>query len=328
MPTRRGTEEAGYLQEQGLTVRTRRIAKSKPPRGGVPIVTFETDDWEGKTKPLIHAQEAILIKIDSLLADPNYARVRDLARAGERVTDDPELGAFCCELRAARAEHVRLCHALAPLWNAALAIGQVPMTERPRTHPWTALAMELLVTRYGGKADCAPSGHAEDEEQLDILRHFRKSFGVRVGEAWALAIVAEIHKAALERQNAAIRKANLDDEQLARFAATDPPANATAHAELVLSRTLDAMKAWPVRFELPIWLDAPLVAYFIGRYAFERGGGAGRKICGATLLKLLTNPKAFEEDLEKSRAAKMAFAANLDAVRRCEPIRAHAATPH
>ena len=85
------------------------------------------------------------------------------------------------------------------------------------------------------------------------------------------------------------------------------------------------MAAWPIQFELPAWLDARLTAYFAGRFNFERGGGAGRKFSGATLLKLVTNPKALTKDIEKSKAVAAAFATNLAAVRRHEPINARIA---
>lgn len=328
MATERDVESAGYLQEQGLNIRAQRTNKPLPPRGTIPIVMFEANDWDGTIEPLIQAHCAILAHIDTLLADPRYAHLQGHVAAGHPLDAEPELLAFCGELQAARCERIRIQNALAPFWDDAPAIGFAPVTEQPKTHPLTTLAMQLLVARYTQKAVGEITSQMAEPEQLEILRHFRKTFGIRIGEAWALAIVAEIHRAALEQQNASIRDTNLDDEQLARFAGTDPPANATAHAELVRARSFDAMSTWAVRFDLPSWLDAPLVAYFIGRYGFDRGGGAGRKISRATLLRLLTNPKALAKDIEKSQAAKKAFATNLDAVRRAEPITAHVAKPH
>jgi hypothetical protein len=131
-----------------------------------------------------------------------------------------------------------------------------------------------------------------------------------------------VQRAALGQQNARLRQANLSEEEQARFANASPPADPTAHAARVLEQTNQAMATWPIQFELPAWLDAPLTAYFVGRFNFERGGGAGRKISGATLLKLLTNPEALTKDIEKSQAAAGAFATNLDTVRRREPINA------
>lgn len=326
MATKRDREEARYLQEQGLSVRKQRTIKAKPPRGTVSIVSVE-GDWDGYFAPLIEAQGAIFNKIEALHADPNYSRVKCLLDAGQPLPDEPDVLTFNSDLDAAYAERLRIHHALAPLLTGP-ATGLVHLTERPKAHPWTTLAMQLLVARYTGRATTELTAHVEGSEQREILRHFHKTFGIRIGDAWALAIVAEVHRAALEQQNARLRQANLGNEQLARFKAADPPTDTTAHAQIALARSVDTMSTWAVRFDLPTWLDAPLVAYFVGRYGFDRGGGAGRKISRVTLLKLLTSPKALAKDLEKSRVVKKAFATNLKAVRRGEPLTAHVATPH
>ena len=73
-----------------------------------------------------------------------------------------------------------------------------------------------------------------------------------------------------------LRQAGLNEDELERFAAKAPPDGATAHAELVLKRIRDAMSTWPVRFDLPTWLDAPLLAYYIGRYGSTEGEEAAK----------------------------------------------------
>lgn len=319
MVAKRNSKEARYLQEQGLSIRNGRTNRAKPRRGTIPMVMVE-GDWE----PLIQEHSVVQDRINALLADPQCPRLRQLLAARQPLEAEPELLFLYSELCTACAERIRIDQAIASFWKDAPTIAQVPMAERPQAHPWTALAMQLLVGLYTGKAPTEVAALVDGAKQREIVRHFHKVFGVRVGHAWALAFVDEVHKAALERQSAELRETNLDGEQLERFDATQPPMGMTAHAELVLKRCAEAMSEWAVRFDLPTWLDAKLTTYFIGRYGFDRGGGAGRKISRATLLKLLTNPKALEKDLSKSRAAKAAFATQLVAVRRRESITAYA----
>jgi len=322
MANTRDQDEASYLQE-GLSVRSRRRNRPKPPRGMMPINEVDGEEWARTVQPLVEALSAVSEKLETMRADPKQAQLDALA-VGRPLTN--ELCAFADELKETNAQRIRIQIALARIFDNAPEVGHVPQTEQATTHPWTKLAMTLLAACYTDATPKHVVGTMDEARQRETLRHFRKMFGVRVSEAWALAVVAEVRKAALDRQNAGIRQASLKEDELERF--TAPPDDATAHAELVLKQIRDAMSTWPVRFDLPTWLDAPLLAYFIGRHGFDRGGGAGRKISRATLLKLLTNPKALLRDIEKSSVAATLFAANLAALQRREPITAHVNTVH
>lgn len=289
------------------------------------INEIDGEEWHRTLQPLLEAQRAVCEKLDAMRADPKQAQLDALAE-GQPLTD--ELAAFADELEATDAQSNRIQIGLARIFGKAREVGYVPQTEQATTHPWTRLAMTLLAARYTGAPPKSVVGTMAAAQQREIWRHFRKMFRIRVSEAWALAVVAEVHNAALDRQNANIRQAGLNEDELERFAANAPPDGATAHAELVLKRIRDAMSTWPVRFDLPTWLDAPLLAYFIGRYGFDRGGGGGRKISRATLLRLFTSPKVLLRDMEKSPATATLFAANLAALQLRDPIRAHLNAVH
>jgi hypothetical protein len=79
----------------------------------------------------------------------------------------------------------------------------------------------------------------------------------------------------------------------------DPPGNQSRHATRVLLDSHNVMQTWPVRFDLPSWLGAPIVALILTRFGFARGGGGG-KISRATFLKLLAHPARLAAKLEQT----------------------------
>lgn len=317
MGARRESEEARYLQDVGMSIHkaSERRPKKTPPRGTMPIAMLEAETYDRDTAPLFHALAGVEQERSAMRAQPTHARCLRLLRAGNTLKEDPTLVAHVRRWKTVQARRRTLLDQIADRAAEVPTVGYLHLREEPATHPLVDLALQLLAARQTNASSCVARDHILEVEQKAILRHFKSVFKIGIENAWVLPVLDAIERAALERQSADTRRHNLTAEQLATCAAADPPGTENKHAARVLLDSHNVMQTWPVRFDLPSWLDAPIVAFILTRFGFARGGGGG-KISRATFLKLLAHPARLAAKLEQNPQLGRRLKRQLTAMRR------------
>lgn len=130
------------------------------------------------------------------------------------------------------------------------------------------------------------------EHERAVIAWYEELHGHGVEGAWIEPLVENIRRA----KNADVN---------ARTAATTrgdpvPSSERVDPAKSALQATKAEIATWPVRMDLPTWIDNPwVVAVLVGRIAIGSGaGGTGRLMTAASIAKLLADPARLADELE------------------------------
>jgi hypothetical protein len=218
--------------------------------------------------------ELIAIKRErqAMRVEPIHSRCVRLLRAGNTLQRHPKALAHFRRWKTVQVRRSLLLDRIADRAAAAPTVSYLHLREEPATHPLVDLALRLLSTRQAN----ATREHMPEAEQKATVKHFKAVFKVGVENAWVLPLLDEIERAALERQSAEARRLSLPIDQLSTYSNADPPVSENQHATRILIDARQAMQAWPVHFDLPTWVDAPIVAFILTHFGFARGGGGGK----------------------------------------------------
>ena len=270
----------------GFSIRKQRRQKPKPRRGTIPLQVFDPIDDQPFLDLLAKLEEAI-------------ERARQHLEAGETE-----------QLEQAKQDQLRICAALDQISKRAHTVAVVPVRRSYNLHPAVLLAMHLLAQPSACTAPHKPPATMDRQEQLEVLKHFRRFFGVKIADAWIIPYLDLVKAACLDGINAQYRDARADENPRDQPQASAIPTDLVKRGAWVLDEIGKVMAGWPVTLTTPLWLDAPLTAFLVGRYGFDNGGG-GRVVSRKTLMRLLSTPTALAEDLAKSPGGKNLFRATL-----------------
>jgi len=276
---------------------------------------LDAETYDSDIDPLERELVAIKRERQAMRAQPTYSRCLQLLRAGSTLERHPKVLAYFRRWKTLGARWRLLLDRIAERAAAAPTIGYLHLKEEPATHPLVCLALHLLATRQTNASSCIAREHMPEAEQKAIVKHFKSVFKVGIENAWVLPLLDETERAALERQSAEARRLNLPVEQLATYSNADPPRSENPHATRILLDARKVMQTWPVRFDLPTWLDAPIVAFILTHFGFARGGGGGRT-SRATFQRLLTQPVRLAAKIEATPPLGRRLKRQLRAMRR------------
>jgi hypothetical protein len=247
--------------------------------------------------------------------EPIHSRCVQLLRAGNTLQGHPKALAHFRRWKTVQERRSRLLDRIAACAAAAPTVGYLHLREQPATHPLVDLALRLLSTRQTNATSCTAREHMPEAEQKATVKHFEAVFKVGIENAWVLPLLDEIERAAHERQSAEARRLNLQIDELSAYSKADPPSSENEHAQRILIDARKVMQAWPVQFDFPTWLDAPIVAFVLTHFGFARGGGGG-KTSRATFQTLLTQPARLAAKIEATPSFSRRLKRQLSAMRR------------
>jgi hypothetical protein len=195
-------------------------------------------------------------------------------------------------------------------------VNTAPLRDVGYQEPAAELASYLTAKRLNG-SEAMPL-LMDKSEQEDAIRAFKVLHDISVEQAWVLAVVEQIHRARLERDNA---RPQAPEKERGAPSASETPA-LLDHAEQVLKRAWAELRRWPYLVLIPDWVDAQVVAYLIERYGFTRGVGSPKRLVSrARIVQWLAKPETFVAELKPDKDGESSRWRDLllDKVRRALP---------
>lgn len=130
------------------------------------------------------------------------------------------------------------------------------------------------------------------EHEQAVIALYETLHGHGVEGAWIEPLVENIRRAKNADINARTAAATRGDPM--------PSSKRVEQAKRALHATKTEIATWPVRIDLPTWIDSPwVVAVLVGRIAVGSGaGGRGRLMTAASVGKLLAEPTRLADELE------------------------------